>query len=275
MTDLIYGAGGQTRIRQSDIAYPGMFLEKTMTIEALNLAGEVPQILVVKLNSAAPNTEYAVTINGYPLTFTTPSAVTMAELQILLLNKFSAIPEVSGFFSLSITGTDSITLKADRPGQRLSFVGSATVSVTQTQAPQSAKGIPAGIVLTGRPDYVSGLQIAGEPSSLEEVALGVPQYNHSVPHELGQNNNFKPRQAMSLVVQGKGWLEFESPADKTLVGAKLYYRAVSSAANPNTGRLIYAATPPDDCVEFNGVLNSETSGIADGRIVGLVTFSLI
>lgn len=271
-----YGMGGATRIRPADIATPGMFLTKNLTQEGINLAGESVQMIALKLTEATQSTDYSVTVNGYVVEFTTPATITMPDLQALLIQKLGNQPEVSGNFNIAASGTDSVILTAAFPGMSYAFSGTALITATQTNAPMSAQSVECGIILTGRNKFVYGTRVVGAPSSLDEPAIGATQYSHGMARELGQSGVevFHGGDMVSLVSLGQGWMRFESIADLSVNG-QLFYRSVPSVAHPKTGQLIYAASAPVGCVPIGGTLDSETSSIADGRIVGLVTLSLV
>jgi hypothetical protein len=271
-----YAIGTRTRIRPVDSAVPGIFIQRNLTKEAINLAGETAQVLSLKLASATPSTEYSVTVNGFTVTFTTPATIAMPDLQALLLRKLQVVPEVSGSFVLAASGTDSVALTAVEKGVSYTAIGTALISVAETTPAMSAKSIACGTIVTARPDFVGGLQVCGAPSAATEKAIGATQYSHGGIRNIGESDvtMFDRGDTMSLVVQGQGWMEFESMSDGSVPGS-LYYRSVPSPASPRTGRLVYASTAPVGFVKISGSLDSETMPIADGRIVGLVTLSLL
>lgn len=275
-TNPTYAMGAPLRVRPSDVALPGMFNTKVMTREAINLAGERSQVLTLKLTAATPSVDYSVTVNGFTVTFKTPATITMANLQLLLLEKLAIAPEVSGLFDIAASGADSVTLTAINSGLGYAVSGTSLITVTQSVAPMSARALACGTIVTGRSEYVSDLQVCGAPSAVTEKPLGATQYSHGLVHDIGEGfeTAFDRGDTLSLVSVGQGWLEFESMADPSVNGS-LFYRAVPNAGNPRTGRLVYAASAPAGFVEINASLDSETTSIADGRIVGLVTLSLI
>lgn len=272
---MFYAQGGPTRVQSSDIATPGMFTTKTLTKECINLADEAAQVIRLQLTAATPSVLYSVTINGFAVEFTTPSTIAMPDLQALLIEKLSLAPEVSGQFAIAKLGADSVSLTAKLSGVAYPFAGSALIAATQTTAPASAKDLSCGIIVTARKSFVEGLQVCGASTSATQKPIGATQYGHALVQADGNYlNAFGRGDAVSVVAQGQGWMQFESQADLSVDG-NLYYRAVPSAANPITGRLLYSATAPAGCVAISATLDSETSTIADGRIVGLVTLSLV
>lgn len=273
MAGTIYAQGSASRVNRPDIAVPGLFLSKNRTLEAINLADEVAQVLTLKLTAATGETDYAVVVNGLTIAFTTPTAIVMADLQSLLIDKLQVQPEISGLFSIAKSGADSVTLTAIAAGIAYPFSGTTLISATQTTTPMSAGRLGYGRVVTGRKKFIDKLPVYGAPSTATQKALGVTQRSHEFHNQFGQDGIDRGDVA-SLVTEGQGWMEFESMIDYSIEGS-LFYRAVPSAAQVETGKLVYAASAPAGFSAFAGSVNSESAAIADGRIVALVSFSLV
>lgn len=272
-----YAQGAATRVNSPSIAVPGMMLNTVQSIEAINLADEAAQVLTLKLTAATGATDYAVTVNGYTLSFTTPATIAMADLQTLLIDKLQVNPEISGVFAIAKLGADSVTLTAMAAGIAYAFAGTTLITVTQATAPMSAKPLGFGRVVTGRKKFVNKLPICGAPTATTQKAIGVTQRSHGGYHNFDGTNStdgLDRGEFVSLATQGQGWLEFESMVDYAIDGS-LFYRSVPSASQLETGKLVYAAAAPVGFVAFPGTVNSETSTIPDGRVVGLVTFTLV
>jgi hypothetical protein len=273
----IYATGTPTRVIRPSIAHPGMFLNTVMTIEGINLADEAAQILTLTLTAATGATQYSVNVNGINVNFKTPGTITMLQLQSLLLDKLEVNPEISGIFSIAASGADSVLLTAATRGIAYPFAGSNLIIATQTQMPFTASDLDFGRVVTARKKFIDKLPVCGVPTATAQKALGITQRSHGGYHDydgLASSVGLARGEVVSLVTQGQGWLEFESVADMAIDGS-LFYRAVPSAAQMETGKLVYAISAPAGFVQFPGTLNSETSTIADGRVVGLTTFSLV
>lgn len=272
----LYGQGGQSTITPPSIAVPGLVLQRALTKEAINLIGAVPQIITITIGTPAASTLYTITVNGGTVSFTTPAAITATDLQTLILDRLAVNPQISGTYRVEAISTTGVRLTGlvigyDTP---VSVVGGATTftNVTSTIASRCAFGR----IVSGIPAWSDGLQIAGLPLSAANKVLGATQFSHGGIREVNGPDGFAHGDAMSLVKSGVIWVEFNAMVVSPAVGSALYYRSAKTAPDAESGKLYFGLTPPTDYTLLPGVssLDSETTTIADGRVVGLISLSV-
>lgn len=276
MNNKVYGLGGQTAIVAPSIAVPGLVVQRSMSREVVNLGGAAPQVITITIGTPAPSTLYSIVINGANASFTTPSAITAADLQALIVDRLSMQPAISGNFRIELVSTTGIRLTALQIGNDVAVAIGSPMTVTNTTS-ALASIVPFGRIVTGRSGFDDGLTIAGLPTAATEKVLGATQFSHGLYREMGQLEGFNHGDAMSLISTGTIWMEFGAMVPETIAaGSALYYQSVKSGADQQSGKLYFGATPPSGYTLLPGVcsLESPTSTIADGRVVGLVSLSV-
>ena len=271
----IYGQGGQTTITPPSIAVPGLVLQRARTKEAINLIGAAAQVITITIGIPAVSTVYTIAVNGGIVSFTTPAAVTAVELQTLIIDRLSLNPQISGSYRVEAISTTGVRLTALVIGfdGLVSVVGGATsfTNVTSVIASRCAFGR----IVSGVPEFSDGLQIAGLPISAANRVLGATQFSHGLVRELNGLDGFSHGDAMSLVTSGVMWMEFAAMVVAPAVGSVLSYRSVKTG-DPESGKMAFGLTPPTNFTLLPGLstLDSETSMLADGRVVGLISLSV-
>jgi hypothetical protein len=270
-----YGQGGQTSITKPSIAVPGLVNQRVMTKEVVNLMGSAAQVVTITIGAPAPATLYSIVVNGASASFTTPAAITAADLQALIIERLSVLPEVSGNYKIEPVSTTGVKLTAFVVG--FDAVVAIDAPMTFTNATSKLSGrVAFGRIVTGRAEWKDGLQVAGLPTAATEKVLGATQFSHGLAREVSGPNGFSHGDAMSLVTIGQVWMEFGAMVVNPPAGSALYYKSTKTAADQESGKLYFGATPPADYTVLPGVssLDSEPTTIADGRVVGLVTLSV-
>lgn len=270
-----YGQGGQTAIMPPSIAVPGLVNQRVITKEVVNLMGSTPQVITITIGSPAPATLYSILVNGASASFTTPATITAADLQALIIERLSVLPEVSGNFKIEPVSTTAVKLTAFVVGFDAVVAIGAPMTVTNATSKLSGR-VPFGRIVTGRLEWQDGLQVAGLPTSPTEKVLGATQFSHGLAREVSGLDGFSHGDAMSLVTVGQLWMEFNAMVVNPAAGSAMYYKSAKTATDQESGKLYFGATPPSDYTALPGVsaLDSATTTIADGRVVGLVTLSV-
>lgn len=270
-----YGQGGQTTITNPSIAVPGLVNQRVMTKEVINLMGSAPQVITITIGSPAPATLYSIMVNGASASFTTPATITAADLQVLIIERLSVLPEVSGNFKIEAVSTTAVKLTAFVVGFDAVVAIGAPMTVTNITSKLSGR-VAFGRIVTGRSEWHDGLQVSGLPTAATEKVLGATQFSHGLAREVSGLDGFSHGEAMSLVTIGQMWMEFDAMVMSPAAGSALYYKSTKTTADQESGKLYFGATPPADYTLLPGVssLDSATSTIADGRVVGLVTLSV-
>ena len=271
----LYGQGGQTSVAAPSIAVPGLVLQRAMTKEAINLMGAAAQVITITVGIPAVSTLYTIAVNGGVVSFTTPAAITATELQTLIIDRLSVNPQISGSYRIEAISTTGVRLTALVIGfdGLVSVVGGATSFTNVTSV--IASRVAFGRIISGLPEWSDGLQIAGLPVSAANKVLGATQFSHGGVRELNGLDGFFHGDAMSLVVSGVMWMEFNAPVVAPAVGSVLSYRSVKTG-DAESGKLAFGLTPPTGYTLLPGLssLDSETTTIADGRVVGLISLSV-
>lgn len=273
---LPYGQSIATLISSPQIAYPGLVLQRDITKEAINLAGAAAQVVTIVIGTLTASTVYTITINGISTSVTSAASGTMAQLQAQIVDRLSTIPSISGNFAITTTGSDTVILTATSIAPNSTVAVGALLTVTNT-ASTVAKRIRFGRIVTGRPQWIDNLQVAGLPSASTEKVLGATQYSHGNARDQGTLGGFISGDTMSLIKSGQIWMEFSSMIVAPAAAGVLYYRSVADVNDPEgSGRLAFGTSAPTDHTLLPGTwsLDTATSTIADGRIVGLVTISV-
>ena len=272
----IYGQGGQTSLTPPSIAVPGLVLQRAMTKEAINLIGAAAQVITITVGIPAASTLYMITVNGGVASFTTPAAITATDLQTLIIDRLSVNPQISGSYRIEAISTTGVRLTALVIGfdGLVSVIGGATsfTNVTSVIASRCAFGR----IVSGVPEWSDGLQIAGLPISAANKVLGATQFSHGLVRDLNGLDGFVHADAMSLVKSGVIWMEFNAMVVAPAIGSVLSYRSVKTGGDVESGKLAFGLTPPTGYTLLPGVssLDSETTTIADGRVVGLISLSV-
>ena len=275
--NILSGQNGQTLIGSASIAVPGLVLQREITKSVINLVGASAQIITITMGTPSPSTVYSLSIGGGSISFTTPSTITAAALQSLIVDRLSVIPQVSGNFKIELISTTDIKLTALTIG--LDAVVSIGAPLTFTNVTSSvASRVPFGRIISGRSAWSDGLQIAGLPISATDKVLGATQFSHGMFRDLGGPDGFNHADAMSLLKSGALWMEFNAMVvNPAAAGSALYYKSIkNSPTDLAAGQLYFGAAPTADYTLLPGVssLDSETTMIADGRIVGLISLSV-
>lgn len=273
---LPYGQGASTLINAPSIAYPGLCVQRSLTKGTINLAGVAAQVITITIAAPVPSTVYSATIDGNNVSVTTPATVTAAQLQTQIIDRLSTIPSISGSFTIAAGTSTTIILTSTFPSYSVLATSGAGLTIAIT-APTTARRIRFGRILTGRPLWVETLQVAGLPTGSTEKVLGATQYSHGLVRDPGGLDGFVSGDSMSLVKEGQIWMEFSAPVVSPSSAGALYYRSVPDSTDlEGSGKLAFGITAPTDHTLLPGTwsLDSLTSTIADGRIVGLVTISV-
>lgn len=276
---LPYGQGASTLIASPSIAYPGLVLQRILTKEAINLAGSNVQVHSIIIDTVTPSTLYSISVNGFDASVTSPATVTMAQLQAQIIDRLSTIPGISGNFTIAAAGASTIGLTATQLAPNVPMVlGSGFLAVPlYGVASNFSKRVRFGRIVTGRPSWIDGMQVAGLPTAATEKVLGATQYSHGLVRDQNGLDGFVSGDPMSLVKSGQLWMEFSSAVVNPAATGSLYYRSVIDPADPEgSGKLAFGTSAPAGHTLLPGTwsLDSQTSTIADGRIVGLVTLSV-
>lgn len=273
---LPYGQGAQTLITNPSIAYPGLCLQRVLTKEAINLAGAAAQVINISIGVLTPSTLYSISINGVDASVTSPATVTMVQLQTQIIDRLSTIPSISGNYTITPSGSATIVLTATQVGFNAVAIVGAGLSTSNIPS-TTARRIRFGRIVTGRPTWIDNLQVAGLPTATTEKVLGATQYSHGLARDQSGLDGFTSGDTMSIVKSGQIWMEFSAPVVNPAAAGVLYYRSVPDVADPEgSGKLAFGTSAPTDHTLLPGTwsLDSATSTIADGRIVGLVTLSV-
>ena len=274
--NILDGQGAQTLIGSASIAVPGLVLQRAITKSTINLMGAAAQVITITLGTPAPSTLYSIAIGSAAVSFTTPATVTAAGLQGLIVDRLSLIPQISGNYRIELISTTDVKLTAITVG--LDAVASAASPLTLTNVPSSvASRVPFGRIVSGRSAWVDGQQIAGLPIASTDKVLGATQFSHGMYRDVAGPDGFAHGDAMSLVKSGMLWMEFNAMVVAPAAGSILYYKSVkNSAFDLAAGMLYFGTAPTSDYTALPGVssLDSETSTIADGRVVGLISLSV-
>jgi len=274
--NILDGQGAQTLIGSASIAVPGLVLQRAITKASINLMGAAAQVITITLGTPAPSTLYSIAIGGGVVSFTTPATITAAGLQGLIVDRLSVIPQISGNYKIELISTTDVKLTALTVG--LDAVVSVGSPLTVTNATSSvASRVPFGRIVSGRSAWVDGLQVAGLPVSAADKVLGATQFSHGGYREVAGPDGFGHADAMSLVKSGALWMEFNAMVVAPAAGSILYYKSIkNSASDLAAGMLYFGTAPTSDYTALPGVssLDSETSTIADGRVVGLISLSV-
>ena len=271
----IYGQGGQTSVAAPSIGVPGLVLQRARTKEAINLMGAAAQVITITVGIPAVSTLYTIAVNGGVVSFTTPAAITATELQTLIIDRLSVNPQISGSYRIEAISTTGVRLTALVIGfdGLVSVVGGATSFTNVTSV--IASRVAFGRIVAGVPEWSDGLHVAGLPVSAANKVLGATQFSHGGVRELNGLDGFAHGDAMSLVVAGVIWMEFNAPVVAPAVGSVLSYRSVKTG-DAESGKMAFGLTPPTGYTLLPGLssLDSETVTIADGRVVGLISLSV-
>lgn len=274
--NILDGQGAQTLIGSASIAVPGLVLQRAITKASINLMGASPQVITITIGTPTPVTAYSIAIGGGVVAFTTPSTITTAAFQQLIVDRLSVIPQISGNYKIEIIANTWIVLTALTVG--LDVVVSIASSLVYTNVTSSmASRVPFGRIVSGRSAWVDGLQVAGLPLSATDRVLGATQFSHGMYRDVAGPDGFVHADAMSLLKSGVLWMEFNAMVVAPVAGSALYYKSIkNSAVDLASGMLYYGATPAADYTALPGVssLDSETTTLADGRVVGLISLSV-
>ena len=275
--NILDGQGAQTLIGSASIAVPGLVTQRAITKSVINSMGAAPQVITITIGTPSPSTLYSIAIGGGSVSFTTPATITTTAFQQLIVDRLSVIPQVSGNFKIEIVANTWIVLTALTAGlDAVVVIGS---SLTYTNATSSmASRVPFGRIVAGRPNWVDGLQVAGLPILSTDKALGATQFSHGLFRDVAGPDGFNNADVMSLVKSGSLWMEFSSMVSYPAPSySLLYYKSIkTNASDMATGMLYYGGSPTSEYTALPGVssLDSETTTLADGRIVGLVSISV-
>ena len=274
--NILDGQGAQTLIGTASIAVPGLVLQRVTSKAVINLMGAAAQVITITIGTPAPSTVYSIAIGGGVVTFTTPATITAAALQSLIVDRLSVIPQISGNYKIELISTTDVKLTALTVG--LDAIVSIASPLTFTNVTSTvASRVPFGRIISGRSAWVDSLQVAGLPLSAADKVLGATQFSHGMYRDVAGPDGFGHADAMSLVKSGVLWMEFNAMVIAPAAGSALYYKSIkNSATDLASGMLYFGTAPTSDYTALPGVssLDSETTTIADGRVVGLISLSV-
>jgi len=275
--NILDGQGGQTFIGSASIAVPGLVTQRGLTKSVINLMGASAQVITITLGTPIPSNLYSLSIAGTAVSFMSSATVTAAGLQSLLVDRLSVLPQISGNYRIELISTTDVKLTALTVG--LDVVVAVTAPLTLTNVTSAmASRVPFGRIVTGSSAFSDGLQIAGLPISATDKVLGATQFSHGMYRDLGGPDGFAHADAMSLLKSGVLWVEFSAMVlNPAPAGSALYYKSIKlSPTDRASGQLYYGTAPTSDYTLLPGVssLDSETTTIADGRVVGLISLSV-
>mgnify|MGYP000034612920 FL=1 len=275
--NILDGQGGQTFIGSASIAVPGLVTQRGLTKSVINLMGASAQVITITLGTPIPSNVYSLSIAGASVSFLTSSTVTAAGLQSLLVDRLSVLPQVSGNFKIDLISTTDVKLTALTVGLDAVVAVAAPLTLTNVTSAMASR-VPFGRILAGSATFLDGLQLAGLPLSATDKVLGVTQFSHGMFRDLGGPDGFIHGDVMSLVKSGVLWVEFNAMVPNPApAGSALYYKSIKlSPTDRAAGQLYYGTAPTSDYTLLPGVssLDSETTTIADGRVVGLISLSV-
>ena len=274
--NILSGQGAQTLVGSASVAVPGLVLQRITSKTVINLMGAAAQVITITLGTPAPSTLYSIAIGGGVVTFTTPSTITAAALQSLIVDRLSVIPQISGNYKIELISTTDVKLTALTVG--LDAIVAIASPLTFTNVTSTiASRVPFGRIVSGRPVWSDSLQIAGLPISASDKVLGATQFSHGLYRDVAGPDGFGHADAMSLVKSGMLWMEFNAMVVAPAASSILYYKSIkNNAADLAAGMLYFGTSPTSDYTALPGTssLDSETTTIADGRVVGLISLSV-
>ena len=274
--NILDGQGAQTLIGSASIAVPGLVLQRVTSKTVINLMGAAAQVITITLGTPSPSTLYSIAIGGGVVTFTTPSTITASALQSLIVDRLSVVPQISGNYRIELISNTDVKLTALTVG--LDAIVSIASPLTFTNVTSTvASRVPFGRIISGRPLWSDSLQVAGLPLSAADRVLGATQFSHGMYRDVAGPDGFGHADVMSLVKSGMLWMEFSAMVVAPAAGSALYYKSIkNSATDLASGMLYYGASPASDYTALPGTssLDSETTTLADGRVVGLISLSV-
>jgi len=256
---------GQTSVTQfPDVAVAGLLADSGIRYAISRINKLTAQVVTVTIASVVDSTDYTVTINGVPCTYTSDATATEAEINAGLLDAINNSSFNGTGNSFDVTAaqgatTATIVITADVAGD--SFVYSVTATIlTVALTTGNGGAVPFGVgVARGSEDNLARL-----PSDSGDTLLGITVLDQTEVNQLTTGTHeYDGDDVMSILRKGRIYVV---PEDAVTVDGDVYVRVTASGANTQLGA-IRSDNDSGNAIQLTGAVFQDSAGAGEFAIV--------
>jgi hypothetical protein len=225
---------GQTTFNQNpDVAVPGLLADSGIDYVVTRINKAVAQVITVTIASVDNSTEYVVTLNGVPCSFTSDASATEAEINAGLLAAINDSAFNGADLPFNVTAvqgatTATIIITANVAGEGFTYAVTA-VQLTVALTTANSGAVPFGVgVAQGSEDDLGRLPIGSG-----DTIVGISVLDQTEPNQIRTGvHEYQAGDAMGIARQGRVWVYVE---DAVATGGDVYIRHTATGNGSQLG----------------------------------------